>query len=76
MEKAVKLTLSGLVKDGLQYNIYHHQSKSNLNLQVVDYLNWSIFRKWERGDARSYELIQKAVDAEWDVFRHGETIYY
>ena len=76
MEKAVKLTLSGLVKEGLQYNIYHHQSKSNLNLQVVDYLNGSIFRKWERGDARSYEIIKKAVDAEWDVFRHGDTIYY
>ncbi|MBT6047008.1 MAG: DUF3800 domain-containing protein [Candidatus Scalindua sp.] len=76
MEKAVKLTLSGLVKEGLQYNIYHHQSKSNLNLQVVDYLNWSIFRKWERGDARSYEIIKKAVDAEWDVFRHGDTIHY
>jgi hypothetical protein len=76
MEKAVKLTLSGLVKEGLQYNIFHHQSKSNLNLQVVDYLNWSIFRKWERGDARSYELIKKAVDAEYDVFRNGDTIYY
>lgn len=76
MEKAIKLTLSGLVKEGLQYNIYHHQSKSNLNLQVVDYLNWSILRKWERGDTRSYELIKKAVDAEWDVFRKGNTVYY
>lgn len=76
MEKAVKLTLAGLVKEGLQYNIYHHQSKSNLNLQVVDYLNWSIFRKWERGNTRSYELIEQAVDGEWDVFRNGNTIYY
>jgi len=31
---------------------------------------------WERGDARSYELIKKAIDAEWDVFSNGNTTYY
>ncbi|MGR3179981.1 MAG: hypothetical protein ACUZ8E_18225 [Candidatus Anammoxibacter sp.] len=45
-------------------------------MQVLDYLNWSIFRKWERGDTRSYELIKKAVDGEWDVFRDGNSTYY
>lgn len=76
MEKGVKLTLSRLVKEGLHYNIYHHQSKSNLNLQVIDYINWAIFRKWESGDTRSYELIKGAIDGEWDVFKNGETVYY
>jgi|TARA_B100000315_G_scaffold216470_1_gene216369 hypothetical protein len=37
---------------------------------------FEMLMKWERGDARSYELIKKAVDAEWDVFRKGTTIYY
>ena len=76
MEKGIKLTLAKLVKKGLHYNIYHHQSKSNLNLQVVDYLNWAIFRKWENGDERSYQIIKNAVDAEWDVFKDGNTTYY
>ena len=27
-------------------------------------------------EKRSYEVIKKAVDAEYDVFRDGNTIYY
>lgn len=77
MEKGVKMTLARLVKEeGLRYHIYHHQSKSNLNLQVIDYINWAIFRKWESEDDRSYSLIASAIDGEWDVFRKGETTYY
>ena len=76
MEKGVKLTLARLVDKGLHYNIYHHQSKSNLNLQVVDYVNWAIFRKWENGDDRSYGFIKDAIDAEWDVFKIGDVVYY
>lgn len=76
MEKGVKLTLSKLVNKGLRYYIYHHQSRSNLNLQVIDYINWAILRKWERGDSRSYEIIKNAIDGEWDVFEGGDRAYY
>lgn len=76
MEKGVKLELSALLREGIEYRIYHHQSKSNLNLQVADYCNWAIWRKWTMGDTRSYELIRQSIDAEWDVFRAGEVEYY
>lgn len=76
MEKGVKLTLAKLVKKGLHYNIYHHQSRSNLNLQVIDYINWAILRKWERGDTRSYDIVKDSIGGEWDVFGKGNTVYY
>ncbi len=76
MEKGVKSVLKALLNEGITYRIYHHQSKSNLNLQVVDYCNWAIYRKWSRGDVRSYDIISASIDAEWDVFRSGKTEFY
>ncbi len=76
MEKGVKSELTSILHEGVEYRIYHHQSKSNLNLQVVDYCNWAIYRKWSRGDTRSYNLIKGGIDAEWDVFKDGSTEYY
>ncbi len=76
MEKGVKMELAALLREGVEYRIYHHQSKSNLNLQVVDYCNWAIYRKWAKGDLRSYDVIKRSIDAEWDVFRDGKTEYY
>ena len=45
-------------------------------LQVADYCCWAIQRKWERGDERSYALIQNKVHSEYDLFRAGTTHYY
>jgi len=76
MEKGVKTVLKSLLGEGVTYRIYHHQSKSNFNLQVVDYCNWAIYRKWSKGDNRSYDIIKPSIDAECDVYRNGETAYY
>lgn len=64
VEKAIKQTLAKKMPKKIPYWVYHHASKSNSYLQMVDYINWAIFRKWEQGDLRSYELIQKAVKSE------------
>ena len=45
-------------------------------LQVADYCCWAIQRKWERGDDRSYVLIQNKIGSEYDLFRRGNTHYY
>ena len=37
-------------------------------LQVADYCAWAIQRKWERGDARSYDLIKKHITYESDIW--------
>lgn len=61
---------------GIPYRLYHHRSESDVNLQVADYCCWAIQRKWERNDARSYEIIQEAIKGEGDLFKGGDMVYY
>ncbi|PKN01783.1 MAG: hypothetical protein CVU77_02260 [Elusimicrobia bacterium HGW-Elusimicrobia-1] len=76
IEKAIKKVLKRVVPPFTKYRIFHHASKSSYDLQIADYCNWSIFRKWESGDARSYDIISSAVRSEYDIFRAGGRYYY
>ena len=77
IQKAIKSYISKWsIKENIPYRIYHYSSKSDLNLQIVDYINWAIFRKWERNDCSNYELIKNAISSEFDVFKVGKTNYY
>jgi hypothetical protein len=76
IEKAVKQILSKMLPTGTRYRILHHASKSCVSLQVADYCSWAIFRKWERGDLRSYDLIRNGIRSEFDIFRSGNRHYY
>lgn len=76
IEKAVKKLLAKKLPDDVSYEIFHHASKSNYDLQIVDYCNWAIYRKWERGDCRSYDIIKDVVVSEFDLFRSGSRYYY
>lgn len=77
MRKAIKQSLAAWRKmSGKKYQIADYASKSDLNLQIVDYFNWAIFRKWESGDTRSYNLIKSAILSEFDLFRTGSFYYY
>ena len=75
-EKAIKTTLSTMLPTETKYRVLHHPSQSCFILQVADYCNWAIFKKWERSDLRSYDIIKTAVKSEFDIFRTGETFYY
>lgn len=75
-EKAVKTTLKEMLPGDVKYRILHHDSKSAYGLQVADYYNWAIFRKWERKDPRSYDLICQSVRSQFEIFRTGERYYY
>ncbi len=75
--KALKTELKSWVKGfNSSYNIYHFASKSDANLQIVDYLNWAVEIKWERGERRSYDFIKKCIRSEFDVLANGTTIFY
>jgi hypothetical protein len=76
VEKAIKITLSNMLPKSARYRLLHHDSKSNFQLQIADYCNWAIYRKWSNDDLRSYDLIQTAVRSEFDIFRTGTTVYY
>ena len=76
VEKAVKQTLSRMPPDDTSYRMFHHDSKSNVGIQVADYCTWAIARKWKSGDERSYNVIKQAIRTEFDIFRNDTKRYY
>jgi hypothetical protein len=76
IEKAIQQSLAAKLPNSTPYQIHHHDSKSCCGLQIADYVNWAIGRKWERGDFRSYNLVCSAIRSEFDVYQHGTTIWY
>lgn len=76
IEKAVKQTLADMLPSDVPYQVLHHDSRSALGLQVADYCTWAIYRKWDRGDERSYKVIAPSVRSEFDIFRTGTRWYY
>jgi hypothetical protein len=76
IEKIIKKTLASQLPAGACYRLIHHESKSNLDLQIADYCTWALYRKWNNGDRRSYEHIEPAVRSEFDIFQSGTTYYY
>jgi hypothetical protein len=52
------------------------RDESDMALQTVDYLTWAVSRYYERGDARSYALIQYKINSEFDLFGTGTVYYY
>lgn len=76
VEKSIKKVLAHKLPIGVTYYIFHHASKSNYDLQIVDYCNWAIYRKWENQDLRSYEIIKRAIQSEFDIFKPGNRFYY
>ena len=43
----------------IRYDIFHHCSASSVNLQIVDYISWAIFRKYERNQDLYFKKIKK-----------------
>lgn len=76
VEKAVRQTLSAVLPNDIRYKVLHHESKSNVDLQIADYCNWAVYRKWDRQDRRSYDRIQRALASEFDIFQSGTTYHY
>jgi hypothetical protein len=75
-EKIVKETLSRMVPPNVKYRLLHHDSQSCMDLQIADYCTWAIYRKLDRGDGRSHELIKSAIRKEFNLFREGRKYYY
>lgn len=72
IEASIKLAVGQWAKQTKgRYFIYFLQSKSDLNLQVIDYINWAIYRKWEFDDPSDYNKISSCVTSEFDVFRRS-----
>jgi hypothetical protein len=83
--KALRKPLEGALKARLSqfaalnkgtYSISWVSSKSEIMLQVTDYISWAIYRKWEKSDLRSYDIVSLCIKSEFDVFRFGTMRYY
>lgn len=74
----LKQTFKSLIKSLAfkPYSLYFHDSKFDLCNQVVDYLGWGIYRKWESSDLRSYGPIRRLIKSEFEIFSRGRTEYY
>ncbi len=76
MQKAIKETLAEMLPKTARYRLFHHASKACIDLQIVDYCNWAIYRKHDRNDERSFSKIAKAVKSEFKIFETGNKKYY
>lgn len=76
IEKALKSVLATMLPSGTPYRIMHHNSKAHYGLQIADYLNWALYRKWERGDAVPFSTVAHLFNSEFEIFRAGKRFYY
>lgn len=76
VEKAVKQTLSANLPEGVSYRILHHASKSHYGLQIADYCNWAIYRKWQTDETMFYDKIKPMIRSEFEIFKNGERYFY
>jgi hypothetical protein len=75
LKKGIKKYIknSGL---NIRYDIFHHASSSSANLQIVDYISWAIFRKYERGEDGYYEKIKEYILNEDVMTKDREVNHY
>ena len=72
---AVKRYLAQHLK-GVSYHITMHSSASHHYLQMVDYLSWAMYVKWERNEIRPYSQVSHQFKSEFSIFQDGTTIWY
>lgn len=77
VEKTIKLCCRAEIPKEIPFHLYHHPRISNNWLQVTDYCCWAVYRKWERGDSRTYDQLRPQLAApELDVLGRGKKEYY
>ncbi|WP_058555053.1 DUF3800 domain-containing protein [Thiohalocapsa sp. ML1] len=57
VEKALKQGLAARLPQEAAYHLLHHPSASHFGLQVADYCNWAIFRRFQQGERHYFERL-------------------
>ncbi len=60
----------------IRYDIFHHCSASSANLQIVDYISWAIFRKYEMQQDSYLKQVEKYFIGIDDMTKNRETKHY
>ena len=77
--KALRVGVREYLKNNklkIRYDVFHHCSASSVNLQVIDYICWAIFRRYEHGDGSYYEIIKKYILAEENMTKDRKVEHY
>ena len=61
---------------GIPYSICMHASASHHYLQIVDYLSWAMYVKWEKKELRPYGEVGHLFKSEFPIFRRGNMVWY
>ena len=60
----------------IRYDIFHHCSASSANLQIVDYISWAIFRKFEHKDDSYYQKIKQYLIKIDEMTKDRDEVHY
>ena len=77
--KALKQGIAEYIEENslnLRYDIFHHCSASSVNLQIVDYISWAIFRKYEHNDDKAFQKIEKYLLKIDNMTKTRGKVYY
>ena len=78
-EKALKMGVAKYLEENnihIRYDIFHHCSASSANLQIIDYIGWAIYRKYEKKDDSYYQKIKRYILEEDIVTKNRGKKYY
>jgi len=65
----------GQVSPTLTFHTAFAQAMSDPCLQIADYMTWAVQRKYETGDARSYDLVRHKIESEFEPYSRGALQY-
>jgi hypothetical protein len=73
---AVNDVAQQVIRGGRKWQTNFCRSVADPCLQAADYCTWSLQKKWEKADTRSYDLIKDRIIHEADMWSHGTTLLY
>ena len=76
VEKGLKHILKTELPKGSNYRVLHHSSRSHYGLQIADYCNWAIYRKWDRQEQEYNQQIKHLLRNEIEPFKNNDRRYY
>lgn len=76
LEGGVKVALARRLPSGVPYRMLHHESRSSVGLQIADYFNWAVYKKWTDGELRPITAVESAIVSQFDIFGGGTTYWY
>jgi hypothetical protein len=76
--KIILKTLKSYLKQfcSVPFQIYFHQSQSDINSQIADYCGWAVYVQYERGESRPLTKISDKLKSKFEIFQRGTTKWY